>query len=114
MIRLISNATLWNLLIAEHRVEAIQTWARENGINPDDVPVDADMTIEDTPDGRVIRYVANLRNEEGRVRADPFHPGSELREQRAVPLVVEPPADWPVYAASSRKEAPDPKFMIWN
>jgi hypothetical protein len=99
VIRLISNAALWNLHIAQGRVPAVQEWLRANGIEPDDVPVDADMTIEDTPDGRVIHYVANLRNDEGRVQADPFHDGKTLREQRAVPLVVEPPADWPVYGA---------------
>ncbi|WP_372352657.1 hypothetical protein [Streptomyces sp. KL116D] len=102
VIRLISNKALWNLHVAEGRAEEIQEWVRANNIDPSDVPVDADMTIEDTPDGRVIRYAANLRDAEGgRLLADPA--GGVQQEERTVPLVVEPPAGWPVYAAPDTK-----------
>lgn len=107
MIRLISNATLWNLHIAQGRTDAVQAWVRANGIEPNTVPVDADMTIEDGQDGRVIRYAAYALSDSGAKLADPLRNGASRREERVVPLVVEPPADWPVYAAPPRKEALD-------
>lgn len=95
-VRLISNRDLWNWHIAEGRVEAVQAWVRANGIDPNDVPVDPPLTIESSGGGvPVIRYTALLRNENGRPYPDP-DTGDAAAEERTVPLVVEPPAEWPV------------------
>ncbi|MEV3857760.1 hypothetical protein AB0J38_25970 [Streptomyces sp. NPDC050095] len=104
MIRLISNGPLWALHVADGRAEAVREWARANGIDPNGVPRDADMTIEDTVDGRVIRYTTYVRGDGGRTLVDPARSGEALQEQRVVPLVVKPPTDWPVYAAPAPRE----------
>jgi hypothetical protein len=109
VIRLISNASLWHLHVAQGRADAVRDWARANGIDPNAVPVDADMTIEDTPAGRIIRYVAYLLTDDGDVRADPFHDGQALREQRVVPLVVGPPPGWPVYVVPEGRSEGHPR-----
>lgn len=98
MIRLISNTALWHLHVAEGRDRALRDWVRANGLNPNEIPINADMTIEDTPDGRVIRYTAYTLSSSGAKLADPVRSGEALTEERAVPLVVEPPAGWPMYA----------------
>jgi hypothetical protein len=100
--RLISSKTLWNLHIAQRRTEEISAWVAANGIDPDDVSVDHDLTVEDSPDGLVIRYRAYLRALDGCKYVDGT--GGPASEDRAVPLVVEPPDGWPVYALVDRKE----------
>lgn len=55
-----------------------------------------DLTIEDTPDGPVIRCHVFARNEAGYKTAS--SDGGPEMEVRTVPLVVEPPEGWPVYA----------------
>lgn len=96
--RLISSATLWNLHCAQGRRDALLDWVRANGIDPNAVPIDRDMTIEDGPDGgRVIRYWAYVLTSDGSKQTDRQTDGA-LLEQRTTPLVVPPPADWPVYA----------------
>lgn len=96
MARLISNAPLWRLHVAEGRTNAIRDWAQANGLNPHEVPVEHDIVIEDLPAGPVIRCWVYARNELGNKYATAD--GSPAVEQRAVPLVVEPPKGWPVYA----------------
>jgi hypothetical protein len=96
--RLISSATLWHLHVAQGRVEALCDWARANGIEPGEVSADDDITIEDGPDGWVIRYRAFVRSSSGSKQVDPIRSEEALTEARIVPLVAEPPEDWPVYA----------------
>ena len=93
---MISNPALWQLHMSEGRAEAIGTWAKANGLTPRDVSVDHDIVIDGPDDTRVIRYHAYLRNERGsKYSVD----GRDLAvEERVVPLVVEPPEDWPKYA----------------
>jgi hypothetical protein len=96
--RLISNPTLWNLHRAQGRIPELCDWARANGMNPNEVSADDDVTIEDSPDGRIIRYRAYVLSSSGSKQADPIRSGEPLTEERAVPLVVAPPDGWPVYA----------------
>lgn len=98
MRRLISNKTMWGMHTAQGRVDAIREWVRANGIDPNAVPTDKDMTIEDSPDGRIIRYTAYVLTDDGHKQVAQQPDGRALLEERTALLVVEPPADWPVYA----------------
>jgi hypothetical protein len=102
--RLITSKTLWGLHRAQGRTEEISSWAAANGIEPDGVSTNHDLIVEDGPDGRVIRYRAYLRALDGcKYHEDGVGPASE---ERTVPLVVEPPDGWPVYALVDREEQP--------
>lgn len=102
--RLISNKALWGMHTAQGRAEEISAWVAANGIEPGDVPTEHDLTVEDGPDGRVIRYRAFLRALDGcKYHVDGVGPALE---ERTVPLVVEPPDGWPVYALTDREEQP--------
>jgi hypothetical protein len=100
--RLISSRTLWGLHVSQGRAPEISYWAAANALAPEDVSVNHDITIEDSSDGRVIHYRAYLRNSAGRKHVDPAGSGEALTEERVVPLVVEPPEGWPVYALTER------------
>jgi hypothetical protein len=73
-------------------LHTVVEWLRTNGIDPADVPVDSDISIEPEPLGgdRRIRYSALLRNELGHLHHDPAT-GRAAVEDRSVPPVVEPP-----------------------
>lgn len=101
--RLISSKTLWGLHIAQGRAEEISAWAAANGIEPDDVSTGHDLTVEDGPDGRMIRYRAFLRTLDG-ARYHVDGQDGAASEERTVPLSVEPPDNWPVYALTDRGE----------
>ena len=102
MRRLISSKTLWNLHVAQGRAEEISAWVTANGVDPDDVSTDHDLTVEAGPNYRVIRYRAYLRALDGcKYHVDGVGPATE---ERTVPLVVEPPDGWPVYALVDREE----------
>jgi hypothetical protein len=102
--RLISNKTLWPLHVSQGRAEEISAWVAANGIDPDDASTDHDLTVEDGPDGRMIRYRAYLRTLDGaKYHVDGVGPASE---ERTTPLTVEPPDDWPMYALTDREEQP--------
>lgn len=102
--RLISNKALWGMHIAQRRAEEISAWVAANGIDPDDVSTDHDLTVEDGPDGRVIRYRAYLRALDGcKYHVDGVGAASE---ERTTPLTVEPPDGWPVHALTDREEQP--------
>lgn len=102
--RLISNKALWGMHVSQDRANAICGWLGANGIDYRDVPTDHDLTVEDGPDGRVIRYRAYLRALDGfKYHVDGVGAASE---ERTVPLTVEPPDGWPVYALTDRKEQP--------
>jgi hypothetical protein len=100
--RLISSATLWHLHCAQGRHDALLHWVRANGIDPDVVPQDRDLIVEDDPDGgRRIRYHAYVLTDDGHKQVDPERPAvTPMMEERTTPLVVPPPPDWPVYAAT--------------
>lgn len=99
--RLISNATLWGLHQAQHRTTEIADWLRANHAEPNDISIDHDLTIEEQPDGsRVIHFRAFVRGDGGHVLTDATRKGEPVTEERTVPLVVEPPEGWPVYAVS--------------
>lgn len=101
--RLISNKALWGMHVSQRRAEEISAWVAANGIDPDDVSTDHDLTVEDGPDGRVIRYRAYLRNANGaRYRADGENGAAS--EERMTSLTVEPPDGWPVYTLTDRGE----------
>jgi hypothetical protein len=100
MARLISNPPLWQLHQAEGRAGAIREWAQANGLDPHEVSVDHDIVIDELPDGPVIRCWVFARNELGNKYATAD--GSPGVEERAVPLVVEPPDGWPVYAVPGK------------
>lgn len=97
-IRLISNASLYRLHLAQGRGDALQEWARANGLEPDAVSADDNLTIEDTADGRVIRCWVFDFSASGYKQANPARAGEPLKLEQVVPLVVEPPEGWPVYA----------------
>lgn len=105
MARLISNPSLWQLHQVEGRADAIADWVRANGIDPNEVSITHDLTIEERPDGAMIRCTVISKNEHGRPYATAD--GDAAMEERTVPLVVEPPEGWPKYAVpDSLKERP--------
>lgn len=83
------------------RRDALCDWLTANGINPADVPIDGDLTIVDTNDGRAIRVEVELRSEDGRVLLDERE-HQAAREVRTVPLLVEPPDWWEPYEKPTR------------
>ena len=94
--RLISNKALWGMHVSQGRANVICGWLGANGIDYRDVTFGHDLTVEDGPNHRVIRYRAYLRALDGcKYHEDGVGPATE---ERTVPLVVEPPDDWPVYA----------------
>ncbi|MEU6491103.1 hypothetical protein ABZ890_12000 [Streptomyces sp. NPDC046984] len=74
-------------------VDVVAAWLRANDIDPNDVPIEGPITIEQ---GR-IHYAALLRNEAGH-RHEDRATGRAAREERTAPLVVKPPANMRVGA----------------
>ena len=74
------------------RQQTIAAWLDANGISPNNVPVDADMTIEDSSDGRTIRCEVFARDSAGRIQVDDSGRHT-ARRFVVVPLTVDPP-DW--------------------
>lgn len=84
------------LEVAEgERFDELRQWLRANAIDPGDVSVNEDITIEPLTLGgdRAIRYTALLRNAEGFKYRDE-DTGEAAQEERIVPLVVDPPPHW--------------------
>lgn len=77
-------------------------WLTANGIEPNTVPVDGDLTIVDTDAGRAIRVETMIRTKDGRLILNDRGTG-EAREIRTVPLIVEPPAWWTPYEKPTRE-----------
>ena len=73
---------------------AVQTWLRVNSIDPNDVPTQSEMVIEDSAFGWVIRYKAYRRTPGGRLFPDPNDPDRLATEDRTALLVLPPPTDW--------------------
>ncbi|MEV6791286.1 hypothetical protein AB0M87_04635 [Streptomyces sp. NPDC051320] len=94
--RIISNATYWPYIVRDpERLKEIQTWLLANGINPDDIPVDATVTIEskDPEGGQIIRHTVCLLKD-GHKYEDPSTPGKLATEERTTLLTVAPPTHW--------------------
>lgn len=105
MKRLISNKTLWPLHLVQHRADEITAWAAANGLDPDDVSTDHYLIVDDTEEPVMLRYVAYLRTLDGAKYVDE-RSGSPAVEDRAVPLVVEPPEHWPTWALTDEGTQP--------
>lgn len=89
--------------LPEGRRTALCAWLTANGINPNDVPTDAEMTINKGPTGRFLRCEVFDRGPDGRIQLD------ERRERTAlmvvnVPLQVEPPEWWKPYEKPTRDQ----------
>lgn len=89
------DADTWPTVASSDRLPELRAWLRSNGIDPEDVTPRADITIEPLTLGgdRAIRYTALLRNAEGHKYLDEAT-GEAAREERTVPLVVDPPPHW--------------------
>ena len=89
---------------------AVADWLRANGIDPGDVPLDANLSIEEATEGRVVRFDAVVR-EAGGIVYDPAARGPRI-ETKTTPLMVEPPADVQVTALTcwckTAGQRPDP------
>lgn len=83
------------------RRDALRDWLTANGIEPNIVPIDGDLTIVDTEHGRAIRYEAFVQKDGAKVM-DPR--GGEAYEIRTVLLVTEPPAWWTPYEKPTREQ----------
>jgi hypothetical protein len=71
---------------------ALCAWLTDNGINPSDVPQDAEVTIDRGPAGRFLRCEVYDRDPDGHLQADAR--GNRVATMVVnVPLKVEPP-DW--------------------
>jgi hypothetical protein len=84
------------------RRAAVADWLSANGIDPNTVPLDGDLLVEDAEDGRVIRCETFVHSETGAKVMDPR--GVEAREVRIVPLAVEPPEWWTPYEKPTREQ----------
>ena len=83
---------MWPHLVDTGRREELKAWLQANGIDPADVPIHANISIEPTkPRGaHLIRYTVYLRDTSGRKYQDPAtHDAAQ--EERTVPLLVQPP-----------------------
>ena len=76
--------------------EAVASWLRANGIDPDDVPIDGPIAIEreSTEGPWSIRYAALLRKDGQRYLDEAT--GGPAQELRTVPLKIEPPENMQV------------------
>jgi len=89
------DADTWPVVACSERLPELREWLTANGIDPADVPVHEDITIEPlTLSGdRAIRFTAYLRNADGCKYLDEAT-GEAAQEERTVPLVVNPPPQW--------------------
>jgi hypothetical protein len=76
-------------------------WLTANGIEPNTVPIDGDLTIVDTEHGQVIRYETFVQKDGAKVM-DPR--GGDAYEIHTVPLVAEPPAWFEPYEKPTREQ----------
>lgn len=82
---------------------ALCAWLTNNGINPSDVPQDADITIDNGPTGRFLRCEVYDRDPDGHLQADAR--GNRVATMVVnVPLKVEPPDWWEPQVKPTRDE----------
>ena len=89
--------------LADSRREALCAWLTANGIDPNAVPVDADMTIDKGPIGRFLRCEVFDRDHDGRIKVDDRGTGP-ARLVINVTLKVEPPDWWQQYQKPTRDQ----------
>lgn len=89
-------------MIGNRRV-AVCAWLTANGINPNDLPQDADVTIQQGPDGRVLRCETYDRTPDGHLQPDERNIGIALKVV-TVPLKAEPPEWWEPYEKPTRAD----------
>ncbi|MEI5520702.1 hypothetical protein WB388_08815 [Streptomyces brasiliscabiei] len=76
------------------------SWLKANGIDPEDVPTNTEITVETGTDGgRLIRYTVYLRNANGAKYLDEAT-GEPAQQERTAPAQVEPPMHWYVQEAA--------------
>lgn len=85
------------------REHAIRAWLIANEIDPKDVLLDADMTIEDGPDGRMLRVEVCDLTKDGRRQIDE-RGKSVATKFVTVPLKSEPPEWWQPYQKPTREQ----------
>lgn len=85
------------------RREAYVAWLNANGINARDVMRDADVVIDDGPDGRHIRIEVCDLDPEGRRQLDERY-DTVATKTVTVPLVQEPPEWWEPYEKPTRDQ----------
>jgi hypothetical protein len=86
------------------RRQELCAWLTANGIDPNVVPVDADLTISTGPDGtRRIHYEAHVRNENGRITLNERGDNPAI-EKLSVPLIVDPPVWWHPHVKPTREQ----------
>lgn len=74
------------------RREAMAAWLTANGVDPNDVPLHADITVDDQNGQRVIRYEAFQRDGNGDIFVADGGTGAAV-EERTTLLTTEPPAE---------------------
>jgi hypothetical protein len=86
------------------RREVLCDWLRANGINPDDVPLDADMTITTADNGaRWLWCEVYARDATGHVVVN-VQGDAATRTTVTVPLTTEPPDWWQPHVKPSREQ----------
>jgi aminoglycoside phosphotransferase (APT) family kinase protein len=68
--------------------ESLMRWARDNGLEPNDISAYHPLTVEEADGDRVIRYHRWLRNESGHHFLDGDEPASV---EELAPLLVDLP-----------------------
>lgn len=88
------------------RQEATAAWLDANGIPARNVPLDADITIEDTPDGRTLRCEVFHLTADGHRQVDE-HGQRIAIVFVTVPLRTEPPEWWQPHVKPTRDDLLD-------
>ena len=91
-IRVVFHPGRWRRILDLGQLPALHAWLRANGLDPHDVDK-APITVERQDDKAVVRYTAALRDADGYRYRDPVTDGA-AREERTVPLLVEPPMEF--------------------
>lgn len=79
------------------RREAMAVWLTANGVDPNDVPLHADVTVDTDGGGRrIIRYEAFQRDGDGNILVADGGTSAAV-EERTTPLTAEPPAELAPY-----------------
>jgi hypothetical protein len=93
-------AQLW----PEGRREALCAWLTANGIDPNTVPIEADLYLAPDPDGRLhIHYEAFHLDSNGRKHVDERGKNAAI-ERRSTPLAVDPPDWWEPHRKPTRDQ----------
>jgi hypothetical protein len=73
----------------------VADWLTRLGVNPNHVPIDSDLYIEQGAAGRELHYEVFVLDVDG--ARIPDERGNKLTERKAVPLTVNPPEHWQPY-----------------